>query len=77
MKQATQTTLICLIMPSVATFLCLAAFPYVTVAFADEASPSSSTVPKVPARLARHIAEITDAVLAHHIDPPAAPANDS
>jgi carboxyl-terminal processing protease len=42
------------------------------VAFADLASPPpSSSAPKPPSELARRIGEITDAVLAYHIDPPA------
>jgi carboxyl-terminal processing protease len=40
-------------------------------AFADESPPSSSAAPKPPPELARRIDEITDAVLQHHIDPPA------
>ena len=52
--------------------LVVAVFSCIEAARADEPSPtSSSTAPKVPPDLARRIGEITDAVLQHHIDPPA------
>ena len=66
MKQTMQNTLTWFIILSVATFLCLPA------ASADDASRApSSTAPKLPPNLAKRIGEITDAVLTHHIDPPA------
>ena len=65
-KQTMQKTVNWFMTVSVAALLCLPA------AFADDASPTpSSAAPKVPADLATRIGEITDAVLAHHIDPPA------
>ena len=67
MKQTIQKTLTWFIDP------CRGHFPlYTGATFADDASPTpSSTAPKVPADLAKRIGEITDAVLEHHIDPPA------
>lgn len=54
------------------TYLLLAAFLTPHGAFADEPSPSpSSTASTVPPGFARRINEIADAVMAHHIDPPA------
>ena len=50
--------------------LSVAALP--RTAPADGASPTpSSAVPKAPPNLAKRIGEITDAILKHHIDPPA------
>jgi carboxyl-terminal processing protease len=66
MKQNMHKTL-----PLLVTF-CVAAFFCSRAAFADEASPPrSSPAPTPPPDLARRIGEITDAVLQHHIDPPA------
>jgi carboxyl-terminal processing protease len=65
-KRAVQRTLI--------RVLCFsfAVVNYSAGAFADGSSPTPSTVaPNMPPDLARRIGEITDAVLAHHIDPPA------
>jgi len=66
MKQPVQKTLTWLIAVSVAILVCLQAV------IADQPSPTPSTPsPKLPPDLARRIGEITDAVLEHHIDPPA------
>ena len=59
-----------------ATLLCLLAFAMAASSGsvrADGPGPSSATVPApaMPADLARQVQEITDAVLEHHIDPPA------
>ena len=50
----------------------VAVFSCIEAARADDPSPTPpSAAPKVPPDLARRIGEITDAVLQHHIDPPA------
>ena len=52
--------------------LVVALFSGVHAAVADDASPTpSSTAPKAPPNLAKRIGEITDAILKHHLDPPA------
>src|ERR1700679_3451834 len=54
------------------SILSVAPFHCVPASFADDASLTSpSTAPKAPPNLAKRIGEITDAVLTHHIDPPA------
>jgi carboxyl-terminal processing protease len=64
-KRAVQRTLIRVLCFSVAVVNCSGG------AFADGASPTPSTAaPNMHPDLARRIGEITDAVLAHHIDPP-------
>jgi len=63
MKQPIQKILTCLITVSAAIIVCSQA------AIADQ--PSRAPSPKLPADFARRIGEITDAVLEHHIDPPA------
>jgi len=60
MKQPVPKTLTWLIALSAAIVVCS------QPALADEPAPS----PKLPADLAKRIGDVTDAVLAHHIDPP-------
>ncbi len=59
--------------PQILTCVCSLALVFYLdpqVAIADEASTSPSSAPKSPVDLARRICEITDVVLAYHIDPP-------
>ena len=66
MKDATRKTLIGVLI------LVVPIFVQRSLAYAHDTSPKpSSTEAKVPADLARRIGEVTDAVLQHHIDPPA------
>ncbi|MFI5459738.1 MAG: S41 family peptidase [Isosphaerales bacterium] len=66
MKQPIRKTLICLIAVSAAIIVCSRA------AIADQPSRAPSTpTPTPPPDLARRIGDITEAVLDHHIDPPA------
>ena len=54
------------------SMLTLGSVPGLSASVPDEVPPAqSSSIPKLPPDLARRIGEITDAVLAHHIDPPA------
>jgi carboxyl-terminal processing protease len=49
----------------------LAALAWSPVAISDDSSPTPAAARRVPAELAKRVLEITDAVLEHHIDPPA------
>jgi C-terminal peptidase prc len=66
-KQTMQKPLTWFIILSVATIVRMPG-----MASADDASPTPAfTAPQPPANLAKRVGEITDAVLTHHIDPPA------
>ena len=66
MKQSVQMTLTCLIA------LSMTALVDSEAAIGGEPSPTASTpTPKLPPGLAKLTSEITDAVLEHHLDPPA------